>query len=153
MDDKDLPELNFDNYDFPKSIVVDVKGKNQLQLKENIQNWMKSYFSESSLIDSQFSDHTFLITARENRLLKVKNLTSDLRYQLKISLRDDKYRFEVSSISYKYYTEFRPIANVNLITDEIIKRDLLGSRSTLSSFFKDLNLALYNFIRNDQDEW
>lgn len=150
---KDLPELNFETYDFPKSIVVNVEGKNQLQLKSKIQNWLDNYYSESSLLNSKFSDQAFTITAKENRLLKVKNLTSDLRYQLKISLRDNKYRFEVSSISYSYYTEFRPIANVNLINDEIIKRDLLDSRSTLSSFFKDLNLALFNSIKKDQDEW
>lgn len=151
--DNDLPELKFDDYDFPKSIVVNVEGKSQLQLKDKIQNWVDSYYSESSLLDSSFSDQTFRITAIENRLLKVKNLRSDLKYNLKISLRDNKYRFEVLSTSYSYYTEFRPIANINLITDEIIKADLLDSRSTLSSFFKDLNLELYNFIMNNQDEW
>ncbi|MBZ9628477.1 hypothetical protein LB450_10235 [Psychroflexus sp. CAK1W] len=151
--DKDLPELSFDTYDFPKSIVVDVQGKSLPQLKAKIQNWLDDYYTESTLLNCKFSDQTFTITGLENRLLEVKNLTSDLQYQLKISLRDNKYRFKVLSISYSYYTEFRPIANVNLINDEIIKRDLLDSRSTLSSFFKDLNLALYNFIKNDQEEW
>lgn len=151
--DKDLPELNFDDYNFPKSIVINVDDKSQAELKKDIQSWLKSYYSESSLIESTFSDQTFMITAQENRLLKVKNLTSDLRYQLKISLRNNKYRFEVTSISYKYYTEYRPIANINLINDDIIKRDLLNSRSIISAFFNDLNSNLFDDLKNDSDNW
>lgn len=148
-----LPELNFEDYTFPKSVVINVEGKNQSQLKTKIESWMKTTYSKSTLISSEFLDQTFLITAKENRLLKVKNLTSDLRYQLKISLRDNRYRFEVSSISYSYYTEYRPIANINLIKDEIIKRDLLESKSTLASFFNNLNSELFDYIKNDSDDW
>lgn len=151
--DKDLPELNFDNYNFPKSIVINVDDKSQAQLKAKIQNWLKDYYSESTLLESKFSDQAFLITALELRILEVKNLTSDLKYHLKISIRDHKYKLEVSSISYKYYTEYRPIANVNLIKDEIIKQDLLDSRSVITAFFSDLNSDLYDYVKNDRDDW
>lgn len=151
--DKDLPELDFDDYDFPKSIVVNVDGKSQLQLEAQVQNWVDDYYSETSLLDCEFTEHNFSITARENRLLKIKNLSSDLIYELRIYLRDNKYKLEITSLKYKYYTEFRPIENVNLIKDDIIKSDLLDSRSTLSSFFKDLNYNLFNSIRNEQDQW
>lgn len=150
---EDLPKFDFDDYRFPKSVVIDVKSKNKNELKASIQNWLDSHFTETSLIESNYTEDTFTITAIEERLLKVKNLTSDLKYRLNISIRDQKYRLEISSIRYKYYTEYRPIANLNLIKDEIIKNDLINSQSTLSSFFQDLNLELFSYISSTTEDW
>lgn len=150
---EDLPKFDFDDYKFPKSVIIDVESKDKNELKASIKNWLDNNFTETSLIQSNYTEDTFTITAIEKRLLKVKNLTSDLKFHLNISLRDHKYRLEISSISYKYYTEYRPIANLNLINDEIIKNDLLDSRSTLSSFFRDLNLDLYAYIKNTSQDW
>lgn len=151
--ESDLPQLSFEDYELPKAIVVDVESKSKTQLRSHIENWLDDYYTDSTLIESRFSDQTFMITAIETRLLKVKNLPCDLKYQLKISIRDYKYRFEITSLHYKYYTEYRSIANVNLIKDDKMKSDLLESNSVLSSFFNDLNNELYNSITNNQDDW
>jgi len=87
------------------------------------------------------------------RLLKIKNLPTDLKYNLKISLRNEKYRLEISSLAYKYYTEYREISDVNLIKDDIIKQDLLESRQIIASFLNTLNTNLYKSITEDYNEW
>lgn len=150
---KDLPKFDFENYYFPKALVIDVKDKNQVQLKNDVRSWIKNYFTESSLIDYSYSENSFLITGKSIRLLKIKNLPTDLKYDIKISLRDNKYKFEIKKIYYKYYTEFREISNVNLIKDDIIKNDLLESRSIISSFFHDLNSNLFNTITAENNGW
>lgn len=150
---EELPEFNFENYSFPKAVVVNVENKTQEELKKQLDNWVSMYYDNSTLKEKKFSNNTMLISGQARRLLKVKNLTTDLFYHLKISLRENKYRMEISSISYKYYTEQIDISNINLIKDKIIKRDLEESKTVISSFFKDLNLEFYRFLSNTNEEW
>lgn len=151
--EENIDKLKFDTYDFPKAVVIDVKNKNQASLKKKVEAWIESYFTEITLDKSSFSKNTFFISAQSERFLKVKNLPSDLKFEIKISLRDNKYRFEVTNLNYKYYTEYRQISDVNLIKDEVIKKDLDQSRSLLSTFFNNLNSDLYQFIISENTDW
>ncbi|SDG75251.1 DUF4468 domain-containing protein [Psychroflexus sediminis] len=151
--DKKIPRFDFDNYEFPKAIIVQVENKNKAKLKQNIQNWLSVHYSKSTLLECQYLEDTFIIKAKVDQLIEVKNLTSEVRYNLRISLRDSKYRLEITSLRYKYYTEYRPISNINLIMDEVIKKDLDESRSILSSFFNNLNLELYESVTRDSSDW
>jgi hypothetical protein len=148
-----LAQLDFDAYNFPKAVVINIENNSESFLKERIQNWIDTQFTETSLIETRFQDNTFYIRALSERLLKVKNFPSDLKYNLKISFRDGKYRFEVTSISYRYYTEFLEIANINFIKDEKIRKDLDQNRPLLSSFFNTLNSNLYQFIISKNSDW
>lgn len=150
---KDLPEFNLTDYSFPKAVIVDIETKNKLQLKNDIQNWIDNYYSNSTLLNKSYSEHTFSVTGTSLRLLEIKNLTTELKYDIKISIRDFKYKFEITSIYYKYYTEYRRVSNVNLVKDSIIRNDLLESRSIISSFFNDLNTDLYNSLAHKNEEW
>ena len=134
---KDMPKFDFDNYNFPNAIVVEVKGKGKVQLEDDLRSWINSYFNESTLLDSKFSEDSFLISGKSLRFLKIKNLPTDLKYDIKISLRDQKYRFEVRALYYKYYTEYRIISDVDLIKDDVIKKDLLESRSIITAFINN----------------
>ncbi|MBQ0739714.1 hypothetical protein J9332_36015, partial [Aquimarina celericrescens] len=57
---KDLPKFDFENYNFSKAIVVEVKGKGKVQLEDDLRSWINSYFNESTLLDSKFSEDSFL---------------------------------------------------------------------------------------------
>lgn len=150
---KDLPKFDFDNYNFPKAVVVDVADKDKVQLEDDLRSWINSYFNESTLLNSKLSENSFLISGKSIRFLKIKNLPTDLKYDIKISLRDQKYRFEVRALYYKYYTEYRVISNVDLIKDDVIKRDLLESRSIITAFINNLNSNLYRYITKENNEW
>ncbi|NEV94080.1 hypothetical protein G3567_07960 [Psychroflexus sp. YR1-1] len=150
---EDLPRFDLENYELPKAIIIQTETINKAELKVNIQNWLDGYYSESELLKCQYSEDTFYITALAHQLLEVKNLTTDLKYQLNISLRDGKYKIEVTSLKYKYYTEYRTIANISLIQDEDIRRDLENSRSQISIFLNELNQALVKFILKDSEDW
>ncbi|GAA0761874.1 DUF4468 domain-containing protein [Psychroflexus lacisalsi] len=150
---KDLPKFDFENYNFSKAIVVEVKGKGKVQLEDDLRSWINSYFNESTLLDSKFSEDSFLISGKSLRFLKIKNLPTDLKYDIKISLRDQKYRFEVRALYYKYYTEYRIISDVDLIKDDVIKKDLLESRSIITAFINNLNSNLFRYITKENNEW
>ncbi|AFU67170.1 hypothetical protein P700755_000100 [Psychroflexus torquis ATCC 700755] len=149
----ELPSFNFENYEFPKVVVVDVKEKKAKVIRDKTQSWIDSYFTKEQLIGSENSEGTLVVKAVSKNLLSIKNLSNDLIYTLKISFRDQKYRLEISQISYNYYTEIRRITPLNLKTDDAIKKDLVKSQPILTSFFNDLNLNLYNSILKDNDEW
>jgi len=149
----ELTKLDFKTYDFPRAIVIEVPGKDKSNLKDNINTWIKNYFSKSSLIKSEFKNDAFTVEAKENRFFEIKNLPTELHYKLKLSLKDNRYRFEVTSLSYKYYTELYLINNINLIKDDVIKNDLENSRKLLSNFFNALNLELYKYINSKDQDW
>jgi|AntRauTorckE5430_2_1112549.scaffolds.fasta_scaffold67552_1 hypothetical protein len=149
----ELPSFNFENYEFPKVVVVDVKDKEAKVIRDKTQGWINRYFTKEQLIGSENSEGTLVINAVTKNLISIKNLSNDLRYTLKISFRDQKYRLEISQISYEYYTEFRRITSLSLRTDNAIKKDLVKSQPILTSYFNDLNLNLYNSVLNDNDEW
>ena len=148
-----VPELDFKTYDFPRAIVVETPGKDKSYLKDNINTWIENYFSKSSLLKSELKNDRFIIDGKENRFFEIKNLPTELHFQLKISLKDNRYKFEVTSLSYKYYTELYVINNINLIKDDVIKNDLENSRNLLSNFFNTMNLDLYNFIKSNDQDW
>jgi hypothetical protein len=149
----ELPSFNFQNYEFPKVIVVDIKGKEEKAIRDKTQSWIKSYFIDEQLIKSENSEGVLLVNAVSPNLLSIKNLSNDLKYTIKISFRDQKYRLEIMQMSYKYYTEFIGITPLNLKTDNALKKDLVRSELILTSFFDEINLSLYNSILNDTDEW
>jgi hypothetical protein len=150
---KELPKFDFKTYDFPQAVVVEVSGKDKSYLKGNIERWIGNYFTDFTLLNSEFKNDTFTVNAKENRFFEIKNLPTELHYQLKLSLKDNRYRFEVTSLSYKYYTELYVINNINLIKDDVIKNDLENSRNLLSTFFNTMNLELYNFIQSNNQDW
>lgn len=150
---EELPRFDLENYELPKAIIIQTETNSKAELKVNIQNWLGSYYSESELLKCEYSEDTFYITALAHQLLKVKNLTTDLKYQLNISLRDGKYKMAITSLRYKYYTEYRTIANISLIQDEDIRRDLENSRSLISVFLNELNQELFKFIGKDSGDW
>ena len=149
----ELPSFNFENYEFPKIIVVDVKDKEAKVIRNKTKSWINSYFTKEQLIRSENSEGTLIVNAVTKNLISIKNLSNDLRYTIKISFRDQKYRLEISQISYEYYTEFRRITPLNFRNDNAIKKDLVKSQPILTSYFNDLNLNLYNSVVNDNDEW
>jgi hypothetical protein len=149
----ELPSFNFENYEFPKVAVVDVKDKEAKVIRDKTQSWINSYFTKEQLIESENSEGTLVVNAVTKNLLSIKNLSNDLKYTLKISFRDQKYRLEISQISYKYYTEFRRITSLDLKISNTIKKDLVKSQPILTSYFNDLNLSLYNSVLNDIKEW
>ncbi|WP_019039320.1 DUF4468 domain-containing protein [Psychroflexus tropicus] len=148
-----IPKLDFETYDFPRAVVVKTPGKDKSYLKSNIEMWIDNYFTDTSLINSEFENDTFRINAKEDRFFEIKNLPTELHFQLKLSLKDNRYRFEVTSLSYKYYTELYVINNINLIKDDVIKNDLENSRNLLSNFFNALNLELYKYINSNDQDW
>jgi len=148
-----LPKFEFENYSLPTALVISVKNKDEKQLKQRVQRWINSFYTDTTLLDSTEGKSEFEITGKSMRLLKIKNLPTDLKYNLKISLRNEKYRLEISSLAYKYYTEYREISDVNLIKDDIIKQDLLESRQIIASFLNTLNTNLYKSITEDYNEW
>ena len=150
---QDLPLLDFENLNFPKSIVISAEGKTEAELKSKVETWINSSFTEANLLEHTFENDQFSVTAFENRIIKVKNLTCDIKFDLKISIRNNRYRFEVSSLSYKYYTEYRPIANIDLIKDSKIRDDLIANRSIIGSFFNSLSASLYSKILDQSDDW
>jgi len=150
---EELSQLDFETYDFPRAVVVKTPGKDKSYLKSNIEMWIEDYYTESSLLNNKFKDDTFTIEAKEDRFFEIKNLPTELHYELKLSLKDNRYRFEVTSLSYKYYTELYLINNINLIKDDVIKNDLENSRNLLSNFFNALNLELHKFISSNNQDW
>ena len=149
----ELPSFNFENYEFPKVVVVDVKDKEAKVIRDKTQGWINRYFTKEQLIESENSDGVLFVNAVSPNLLSIKNLSNDLKYTIKISFRDQKYRLEIMQMSYKYYTEFIGITPLNLKTDNALKKDLVRSELILTSFFDEINLSLYNSILNDIDEW
>lgn len=148
-----LPQFNFDDYRFPKSIVIEINGVNASEIKNQSQSWIDSFFSEDQIINWQTSERGIELTGKAYRLISVKNLTTDIKFDLEISFRDNKYKLELTSLYYKYYTEYIEVSNIKFIKDELIRKDLEQSKSSFETYFNDMNTDLYMYIRSQDNSW
>lgn len=147
------PQFNFDDYGFPKSIVNEINGMRASEIKSQTQSWIDSFFSEEQILNLNTLETSIELTAKAYRLISIKNLTTDIKFKLKISFRDNKYRLEISSLYYKYYTEYIEVSNIKFIKDELIRKDLEESESSFETYFNDMNTDLNKYIRSQDSSW
>ena len=150
---ENTPEFNFEDYRFPKSIVNNVDNLASSEIKTKTQSWIDSYFTENQIRNIEISENEINISGLANRLISVKNLTTDVKFDVKISFRNNKYKLEIISLYYKYYTEFREVSNIKFIKDDIIRKDLERSKSSFTSFFNDLNKDLHDYLMTQNSSW
>jgi hypothetical protein len=96
-------EFKFTKDGFTDFVVVNVDGKNQQELYKKALDWLQvTYKNPKEVIKAQIKNDYVRIEGFKSNMLCIKSLgiltCFDVRYQIEISFKDGRYKFDVTRI-------------------------------------------------------
>jgi len=157
-------EFKFNKEGFTDFVVTQCEGKTQAELYKKALDWVSvTYKNPKEVIKAQIENDYIRIEGSSNSLIclniLVKNC-SNATYQIEISFKEGKYKFDVIEI--KQYTETSQYgtggwSEVKLETTELYFRKNGEIRGVykyfpelIPAYFNKLNLELKDFILSDK---
>ncbi len=145
----------------PNYIVVNVDSLSQSELYKKSNNWIKNYYQNpDEVIDTKSENDFVRFTGIKQSAFKIGKLYIDVKYTIKVSFRDGKYKFEPIMAEYQPVSEYRtgwlafdlengsdyfkngkPIEKFKAYTTEITK------------IFDELNVSMHSSINSKDDDW
>lgn len=134
-------------------IITPIKEKTIDFIYDKTINWIKeTYKNPDIVIKMQIENEKVRINSIARNLVKVKGYSMDLDYVLEISIKENKYKFEITSLLYDGKTDYKKLPNFK--TDTKLLENFGNSAINIENYFNSLNENLKNYIlgnTNDND--
>ena len=132
-------------------IITPIKEKTKDIIYAKTINWIKeTYKNPDIVIKMQIENEKVRINSIARDLVKVKGFSMDLDYVLEISIKDNKYKFEISSLLYDGKTDYKKLPNFK--TDQKLLKNFGDSAINIENYFNSLNQNLKNYILGNSNE-
>lgn len=130
---------------------VDMTTKEELYSKTI--NWIKETYKNPDLVLKMKIENEKVKIDAVAELVKVKNSRVNLSYELEISFKDNKYKFEIISLLYDSKTDYKKIPNFK--TDKKLLKNFGTTPVDIENYFNGLNESLKNYIsgKTKKSEW
>lgn len=158
-------EFKFKIEGFTNFVVTQCEGKTQAELYKKALDWVSvTYKNPKEVIKAQIENEYIRIEGSSKDIICMNAMGKnyfDAKYQIEISFKDGKYKFDIIEIEQFAANQWR---NLNL-TDLSVFFDKNGNiknmykcfPETLTNYFNQLNLNLNNFLNNKEstkkNEW
>lgn len=150
---------------FTDYIVGIVEGKTSQELYKKTLDWVSyTYKNPKEVIKAQIENDYIRIEGAKSNLLCIKSLgllnCSDVRYQIEISFKDGKYKFDLTKLEQyippSQYTVTSGWIEVRLTDTSLYYKDNGDLRSfyklyptAIETEFNSLNTSLKDFLKSD----
>lgn len=161
-------EFKFTKDGFTDFVVTDVEGKSQQELYKKALDWIQvAYKNPKEVIKAQIENDYVRIEGFKANMLCTKLLgisnCEDVRYQIEISFKDGKYKFDVIKVeSYQKGTKYNnfssgwrdfpisgDIGNTYFKKDGTQKSIFKSYPESFETTFNDLNSSLKEFLTSE----
>lgn len=135
-------------------IITPIKEKTKDYIYEKTINWIKeTYKNPDVVIKMQIENEKVRINSIARDLVKVKGFSMDLDYVLEISIKDNRYKFEIATLLYDGKTDYKKLPNFK--TDKKLLKNFGDSAINIENYFNSLNENLKNYIleNSNDDDW
>lgn len=155
-------EFTFTKEGFTDYVVTEVPGKTKEELFKKTLDWVNfSYNNPKEVIKAQIeNDYIRLEGTQEGLVSGFMGSTFPIRYQLEISFKDDKYKFDVLKI--EYYVKGNQYGSGGWRNYELndvkghykkngeLKSTVKNEHETFPAYFNKLNSDLESFIKSSE---
>jgi hypothetical protein len=136
-------------------IVTNVEGKFANDIYDKTINWIKeTYKNPDKVLAMKIENEKVRINGIASDLLSVKNMSFSLAYIIEISIKDDRYKFDlISLVTTDSGTDYKKIPNFK--TDKKLVKNFGDSPQKIENYFNGLNDSLKNYIlgKIKKDDW
>jgi len=134
-------------------VVTNVDSTTKEELYSKTLNWIKETYENPDLVLKMKIENEKVKIVAVAELLKVKNSLMNLSYELEISFKDNKYKFEIISLLYDNKTDYKNIPNFK--TDKKLIKIFGTTAVDIENYFNELNESLKNYIsgKTKKSEW
>lgn len=136
-------------------IVTKVEGKSTNEIYNKTINWIKeTYKNPDIVIKMKIENEKVRINGIATDLLLVRKMSFNLDYVIEISVKDNKYKFELISLTAtEQKTDYKKIPNFK--TDSKLIKNFGDSPKRIENYLNTLNESLKKYIlgENKNDEW
>ena len=153
-------------------IVTNCEGKSKSELYNKVIDWISVYYNNpKEVIKAEIiNDYIRIEGFQKNIILGTlmgMTIAENLKYQIEISVKDNKYKFDVINIEYftpssQYiaggWVPFEFNNTINQYKNGKIRNSVKYLPDSLPKLFNDINDNLYNYIINNEsvtkkNEW
>jgi hypothetical protein len=147
-DNFEYTEIGLNDY-----VITEIEGMTKEEIYNKALNWIKeSYKNPEVVLKMKIENEKLRIEAIAIDLLKVKGFSSNLSYIIEISFRDNKYRFELSSLLYENTVDYKKIPNFK--TDKKMLKNFGNTPIDIENYFNRLNQGMKDYIiGKSEDKW
>lgn len=158
-------EFKFTKEGFTDYVVGNVEGKTTQELYKKTIDWINvTYKNPKEVIKAQIENDYIRIEGAKSNMLCIKTLgllnCSDVRYQIEISLKDGKYKFDLIKLEQytapSKYTFISGWSEVGLANTSAYFKENGDLRSffklypaSIETEFNTLNISLLDFLKSD----
>jgi hypothetical protein len=158
-------EFKFAKEGFTDYVVGTVEGKTAQELYKKTLDWVSvTYKNPKEVIKAQIENDYIRIEGAKSNMLCMKSLgllmCSDVRYQIEISLKDGKYKFDLTKLEQytapSKYTVISGWSEVGLANTSVYYKENGDLRSvyklyptSIETEFNTLNISLLDFLKSD----
>lgn len=136
-------------------IVTKVEGKSTKEIYTKTINWInETYKNPDIVIKMKIENEKVRINGIASDLLFVRKMSFNLDYVIEISVKDNKYKFELISLTAtEQQTDYKKILNFK--TDSKLIKNFGDSPNKIENYFNGLNENLKNYILNEKknNDW
>lgn len=152
-------EFKFGPEEFTKFTVIPCEGKTKEEIYKKVNEWInKTYDSPKDVIKGQVENDYIRFQGTTKTLLCPGGKCNDARYQIELSVKDGKYKFEVISI--EQYLEgygWQPAilgGTSGYYKNGKIKNMFKNYPTDIPKYFNTLNKSLEDFVMGrTKDDW
>jgi hypothetical protein len=147
-DNFEYTEIGLNDY-----VITEIEGMTKEEIYNKALNWVKeTYKNPEVVLKMKIENEKLRIEAIAIDLLKVKGFSSNLSYIIEISFRDNKYRFELSSLLYENTVDYKKIPNFK--TDKKMLKNFGNTPIDIENYFNRLNQGMKDYIiGKSEDKW
>jgi hypothetical protein len=134
-----------------KSVVIEVPSKTNEEMFNKSMNWVKETWTNPDIVlKMKIDNEKIRVGAIAKDLVKVKGYAFNLNYIIEISFKDNKYKFEIVSLTTENTADYLNLPNFK--TDKRMIKNFGNTPIDIENYFNALNQSLKNYILGTVEE-
>lgn len=134
-------------------VVSEFNSVSKEEIYKKTINWVKeTYKNPDEVMKMKIENEKIRINGIANKILNVKGYTYNLEYVIEISFKDDKYKFELITLTHEQGLDYKKIPNFK--TEKKMIKYYGKTPFDIEDYFNKLNLSLKDYVNGkSEDKW
>ncbi|HLA55555.1 MAG TPA: DUF4468 domain-containing protein [Flavobacterium sp.] len=134
-----------------KSIVIEIPSKTKEEIFNKTMNWVKETWTNPDIVlKMKIDNEKIRVGSIAKGLIKVKGYAFDLNYIIEISFKDNKYKFDIISLTTENTADYLNLPNFK--TEKRMIKNFGSTPTDIENYFNALNQNLKNYILGTSEE-
>ena len=134
-----------------KNVVVEIPSKTKEEIFTKTMNWVKeTWTNPDAVLKMKIDNEKIRVGAIAKDIIKVKGYPFSLNYVIEISFKDNKYKFEIVSLTTENTADYLNLPNFK--TDKRMIKNFGNTPTDIENYFNSLNQKLKNYILGTAEE-